>query len=87
MSTTLVLQVVVGLAALWLLFGKSVSGLASRLLARGAAQETPPQADDTVALLSALIAIRRKVSSDQQATNAIDTVITPAIVRAEDAKR
>lgn len=42
---------------------------------------------DTVAMLSSVIDLRRYLSDDPKALEAIDTVLTPSIVRRDGAKR
>jgi len=41
---------------------------------------------DTVSLLSHLIELRRHLSDDSKAIEAIDTVITPSVIRKEGAR-
>jgi hypothetical protein len=79
MSTSLV-SALLGSAAVLVLFGPQllakVRGLGSR-----PATPAPAGDDGAIQLLAALLQLRRHLASDPKATEAIDTILTPAVLR------
>jgi hypothetical protein len=79
------LQLVIGAAGFLVLFGPAAWGAGKRLLSSGSADPSPSgHGDSVVGSLSALMRIRRQVKSDPKALEAIDTLITPALIRSGD---
>jgi hypothetical protein len=79
------IQILIGAAGLAVLFGPAAWGAGKRLLSSGSADPSPSgHGDSVVDSLSALMQIRRQVKSDPKALEAIDTLITPALIRSGD---
>jgi hypothetical protein len=78
------IQILIGAAGLAVLFGPSAWGAGKRLLSSSQADPSPSgHGDSVVDSLSALMQIRRQVKSDPKAVESIDTVLIPAIIKAE----
>ena len=79
------IQILIGAAGLLVLFGPAAWGAGKRLLSSSQADPSPSgHGDSVVDSLSALMQIRRQVKSDPKALEAIDTLITPALIRSGD---
>jgi hypothetical protein len=79
------LQLLIGAAGLLVLFGPAAWGAGKRLLSSSQADPSPSgHGYSVVDSLSALMQIRRQVKSDPKALEAIDTLITPALIRSGD---
>jgi hypothetical protein len=80
------LVVILGVSGLGLLFApeawKSVLSLFKKKQQISSASEI-----DTVQVLSDLIKLRRHLADDPKAIEAIDTLITPSVIRKEGAKK
>jgi hypothetical protein len=79
------LQLLIGGAGLLVLFGPAAWGAGKRLLSSSSSNPSPSgHGEDLVDSLYALMVIRSRVASDPKALEAIDTVITPALLRSGD---
>jgi hypothetical protein len=83
--STFNLQLLIGAAGLAVLFGPAAWGAGKRLLSSSSSNPSPSgHGDSVVDSLSALMHIRRQVKSEPKALEAIDTLITPALIRSGD---
>ena len=86
MISNQLLVLILGVSGLGLLFApeawKSVLSLLKKKQPMTVANDT-----DTVSVLSDLIRLRRYLSDDAKAVEAIDTLITPSVIRKEGARK
>ena len=88
MIDTATLQLLLGLGAAYTFFGPQLLGLVKRIFTRPKSDPKPEAVlveheDPIVYTLYSLVQMRKLVASDPKAVEAIDTILTPAILRAE----